>query len=76
MSYKPKQIKIIRAILALNPKQLDDLARGLAWACSSLPPEMNRAEKLEFALNAHIRDQNAKAAGYRQFLGELIKEAA
>jgi len=76
MSYKPKQVKIIRAILALNSKQLDDLARGLAWACSSLPQDMNKAEKLEFALNAHIRDQNAKVAGYRQFLGDLIKELA
>lgn len=62
MAYKPTQVKLIQKILALNPKQLDELAKGLAWACSALPPDLNKAEKLEFFLNAHVRDQNDKMA--------------
>lgn len=59
----PKIAKLVSDISKLNSKDLDALARGLAWYSSSPDPQAyNKARALEFFLFAYNREQEAKWA--------------
>lgn len=53
--------KLVGDIVNLNTKDLDELARAIAWYSAVPNPEArNKAQALEFFLNVHNREQEAR----------------
>ena len=50
---KIKMANLVNAIVELNPKELQELALGLAWCTTGIS---NKAEKLEFFLNVEVKE--------------------
>ena len=52
--------KLVSDIMSLNNKDLDMLAQAIAWySAVPNPTTRNKAQSLEFFLNAHNREQEA-----------------
>lgn len=55
--------KLVSEIVSLNNKDLELLAQAIAWYGSG--GASDKAEKLEFFLSLHIREQNERMAKIR-----------
>lgn len=54
-----KLIDILRVVLNYRNTELDDLARNIAWY------DLAKAEKLQFLLEVHIREETEKRLNWK-----------